>query len=122
MEVEEHLIDLVQCEVPMGGAIPEEIKFSLEPNSIPLKHCVRSSFDGALNMQDQYVGIATRIEELAPISIIMYCGAHGSNLVMKACSHSSISAVNIWDRCKTRLAAEITFISVRQCSKTESNN
>jgi hypothetical protein len=30
------------------------------------------------------------------MSIKVYCGAHGSNLVMKACCHSSVPAVNIY--------------------------
>ena len=47
-------------------------------------------------MQGQNKGVATRIQELAPMSINVYCGAHGSNLVMKACCHSSIPAVNIY--------------------------
>ena len=63
MEVKEHLIDLVQCEVTTGEAITEEIKCSLERNSIPLKHCVGCSFDGASNMQGQNKGVATRIQE-----------------------------------------------------------
>jgi hypothetical protein len=57
---------------------------------------VGSSFDGASNMQGKHKGVATRIQELAPMSINVYCGAHGSNLVMKACCHSSVLAVNIY--------------------------
>ncbi|XP_028412578.1 uncharacterized protein LOC114535472 [Dendronephthya gigantea] len=87
---------LVQCEVTTGEAITEEIKCSLERNNIPLGQCVGSSFDGASNMQGKHKGVATRIQELAPMSINVYCGAHASNLVMKACCHSSVAAVNIY--------------------------
>ncbi len=45
-------------------------------------------------MQGKHKGVTTRIQELPPMSINVYCGAHGSNLVMKACCHSS--AVNIY--------------------------
>ncbi len=96
MEVKEHLIDLVQCEVTTGEAITEKMKCSLERNNVPLGRCVGSSFDGASNMRGKYKGVATRIQELAPMSINVYCGAHGSNLVMKACCHSSVPAVNIY--------------------------
>ena len=96
MKVKEHLIDLVHCEITTGEAITEEIKCSLERNSIPLKQCVGSSFDGASNMQGQYKGIGTRIQLFAQLSINEYCGAHGTNLVTKACCHSSIPAVNIY--------------------------
>ena len=64
MEVKEHLIDLIQCEVTTGEAINEEIKHSLERNSIPLKHCVGCSFDGASNMRGQHKGVVTRIQNL----------------------------------------------------------
>ena len=42
MEVKEHLIDLVHCEITTGEAITDEIKCSLEQNSIPLKQSVGS--------------------------------------------------------------------------------
>ena len=47
-------------------------------------------------MHGKHKGIATRIQELAPMSINVYCGAHGSNFVMKACCHSSVTAVDIY--------------------------
>ena len=96
MEVKEHLIDMVQCEETTGEAITEEIKCSLERNNIPLRQCVGSSFDGASNMQGKHKGVATRFQELAPMSINVYCGAHASNLVMKACCHSSVTAVDLY--------------------------
>jgi hypothetical protein len=96
MEVKEHLIDQVQCDVTTGEAITEEIKFSQERNSIPLGQCVGSYLDGASNMQGKHKGVPARIQELAPMSINVYCGAHGSNLVMKVCCHSSVPAVNIY--------------------------
>ena len=54
------------------------------------------SFDRASNMQGKHNGVATRIQELAPMSINVCCGVHGSNLVMKAACHSSVPAVNIY--------------------------
>ena len=47
-------------------------------------------------MHGQHKGITSQFQKLAPISINVYCGAHGSNLKMKASCHSSISAVNIY--------------------------
>ena len=47
-------------------------------------------------MQGKHKGVATHIQELVPKSINVYCGAHGSNLVIKACCHSSVTAVNIY--------------------------
>ena len=47
-------------------------------------------------MQGKHKGVATRIQELAPMSINVYCGAHGSKLVMIACCHSSVTAVDIY--------------------------
>ena len=79
MEVKEHLIDMVQCEETTGEAITEEIKCSLERNNIQLRQYVGSSFDGASNMQSKHKGVATRIQELAPMSINVYCGAHESD-------------------------------------------
>ena len=96
MEVKEHLIDMAQCEETTGEAITEEIKCSLERNNIQLRQYVGSSFDGASNMQSKHKGVATRIQELAPMSINVYCGAHESDLVMKACCHSSVTAVDIY--------------------------
>ena len=96
MEVKEHLIDTVQCEETTEEALTEEIKCSVERNNIPLRQCVGSSFHKESNMQGKHKGVAPRIQELAPMSINLYCGAHGSNLVMKATCHSSVTAVDIY--------------------------
>ncbi|CAM1296085.1 Uncharacterised protein r2_g536 [Pycnogonum litorale] len=47
-------------------------------------------------MQGPYKGVATRLQEDAPMATNIYCGAHGSNLVNKACSRSSVAAVDIY--------------------------
>ena len=96
MYVKEHHIDMVQCEGTMGEAITEEIKCCLERNNIPLGPCVGSSFDRVSNMQGKHKGVTTRIQELAPMSINVYYGAHASNSGMKVCCHSSVTAVYIY--------------------------
>lgn len=94
VEVCERLLSLVECETTTGEEITRTIKSAFD--SLNLEKCVGMSFDGASNMQGRGKGVVTRMKEYAPMSIGVYCGAHGSNLVMKYCCRSSVQAVNIY--------------------------
>ena len=96
MEIKERFIALVNCEVTTGEEITKYVCQSLQRLGIDLRKCVGTLFDGDSNMQGQHKGVATRLQAEAPMSINIYCGAHGSNLVMKACSKSSTTAVNLY--------------------------
>ncbi|XP_065667911.1 uncharacterized protein LOC136088163 [Hydra vulgaris] len=54
------------------------------------------SFDGASNMQGINKGVVTHLKHCSPMAINIYCGSHGTNLVMKACAKSSVVSVNLF--------------------------
>ena len=47
-------------------------------------------------MQGHQKGVAVKIKEVAPLSVNVYCAAHGSNLVMKTSCRSSVNGVNLY--------------------------
>jgi hypothetical protein len=94
--VVERMLACCTMDCTTGVAIAPEIKSMLSSVGLDMKNCVGESHDGASNMSSENVGVAALIKKEAPLAVSVYCMAHGSNLVIKACCHSSTSAVNLY--------------------------
>lgn len=96
VQVVERMIDLKMLESTTGENSAKAILDILNAHNIDIKRCIGQSYDGAANMQGGEKGVATRIKEHAPMSVNIYCEAHGTNLCNKATAHSSVDAVNLY--------------------------
>ncbi|XP_011406506.1 PREDICTED: zinc finger MYM-type protein 1-like [Amphimedon queenslandica] len=55
---------------------------TLKIMSIPITNCISQGYDGASVMSGSCTGVQTRIKELAPKAIYIYCSAHRLNLIL----------------------------------------
>jgi hypothetical protein len=90
----ERLVDIFTTGETSGLVLCERIAASLKDVHVPMKWLVGQSYDGAGNVRGKYTGLKTRILELAPRAVYIWCNAHRLNLVIETILKSSPDICN----------------------------
>jgi hypothetical protein len=80
----ERLVDIFTTGDTSGLVLSERIETILKSLHVPLEWLVGQSYDGAGNVRGKYTGLKTRILEIAPRAMYIWCNAHRLNLVVEA--------------------------------------
>ncbi|CAH2272768.1 zinc finger MYM-type 1-like [Pelobates cultripes] len=91
--VHERLVAVVNCTSATGKALCELVCNVLESMEIEVTNCVGNSTDGASNMQGQYNGFSTWLNNKAPGQIHVWCYTFILNLVMMDVTKISVQAI-----------------------------
>ncbi|XP_065654758.1 zinc finger MYM-type protein 6-like [Hydra vulgaris] len=94
--VKEHLVSMVETGTTTGEGKSEKIKDEIKSVNVDIKKCIGMSFDGASNMQGINKGVITHLKQCSSMATNIYCGSHGTNLVMKVCAKSSVVSIHFF--------------------------
>lgn len=64
-------------------SVPLFDKYALIRVNLPIKNCRGQAYDGASNMQGNFKGVASRIQQEEPSAIHVHCLAHCLNLCLQ---------------------------------------
>ncbi len=78
-EKDEDLIGMVAVPDTTGETLFHVVKDLLIRLNLPIKNCRGQAYDGASNMQGNFKGVATRIQQEVPSAIHVHCLVHCFN-------------------------------------------
>lgn len=81
--VNEDPIGMVAVPDTTGDTLFRVVKDSLIRMNLPVKNCRGQAYDGASNMQGNFKGVATRIQQEVPSAVHVHCLAHCLNLCLQ---------------------------------------
>ncbi|KAL4088707.1 hypothetical protein QTP88_023791 [Uroleucon formosanum] len=94
--VEERLLSMVESHSGEGRNLFELTEKTLLLHELDIANCISDSTDGASNMQGQYAGFTTWLENKSPGHIHTWCYAHVLNLVMKDTSETNVPSISLF--------------------------
>lgn len=94
--VEERLFSMVESHSGKGRNLFELTEKTLFLHELDIANCILDSTDGASNMQGQYAGFTTWLENKSPGHIHTWCYAHVLNLVMKDTSETNVPSISLF--------------------------
>ncbi|XP_022182803.1 zinc finger MYM-type protein 6-like [Myzus persicae] len=94
--VEERLLSMVESHSGEGRYLFELTEKTLLLHELDIANCISDSTDGASNMQGQYAGFTTWLENKSPGHIHTWCYAHVLNLVMKDTSETNVPSISLF--------------------------
>ena len=66
-----------------GQSLSSEMIKCMETANVDIKSIIGQSYDGASNMSGRYKGVRSKIEELQPMGLYVWCKGHRLNLVVE---------------------------------------
>lgn len=93
----ERLIGMKESAYTTGQALFTLFSEVMESNDLDWKkYLVGQSYDGAASMQGKYNGLQTKVREINPQAVFIWCHAHRLDLIITSAVGSCSTAVNLF--------------------------
>ncbi|KAL4135492.1 hypothetical protein QTP88_007098 [Uroleucon formosanum] len=99
--IHESLIAVVNCSDSTGKGMHSLLQNVLLLNNLNITNCIANTTDGAANMQGEYNGFSTWLNESSPYQVHVWCYSHVLNLVLLDASKLPLAAASLFDLCNS---------------------
>jgi hypothetical protein len=81
--VQERLLEMLGISSTKSAELLKRVVDSLDKHGLKMDGIVSQSYDGASTMSGEVTGLQTRVRELVPHAVFVWCGGHRLNLVVE---------------------------------------